>query len=279
MDQDRQPESPLLEFDENRAAFIEPSALRSATDVPHACVLSWFHDAIGRLITRLDGHQVVENRWEDGPHPLFEVDVAGQRLGMVPMPVSGTAAGALLEELIAFGCRSFVACGGAGSLRRDLTVGHLVLVTSALRDEGLSHHYLPPGRAVDADPGAVALLRGVLDEHGVTYVEGRTWTTDGVFRETPGKIAARRDEGCMTVEMEAASIAAVAQFRGVPLAQLLYAGDDLSGETWDHRSWRTRHDVRDNMLDLAMAAALRIDTTANAPKRRVRVRDRRESRR
>lgn len=172
------------------------------------------------------------------------------------MPVGGPAAAGLLEEVIAYGSRAFVACGGAGALRPEIALGHLIVVTSALRDEGVSHHYLPPARVVDALPGAVG--RPLVGAEGarIPHVSGRTWTTDGFFRETPAKIAARRDEECLTVEMEAASLAAVASFRGMPLAQLLYGGDDLSGEVWDHRSWNSQHDVRDNMLDLAMEAAL-----------------------
>ena len=38
----------------------------------------------------------------------------------------------------------------------------------------------------------------------------------------------RRAEGCLTVEMEAAAFFAVAQFRGVTFAQLLYGGDDVA---------------------------------------------------
>ena len=97
-----------------------------------------------------------------------------------------------------------------------------------------------------------------LVEHGIPFITGRTWTTDAFYRETPGKIAARRQEGCVTVEMEAAALAAVAAFRGVPLAQILYGGDDLSGETWDRRSWQTQADVRDNVLELAATAAVRL---------------------
>ena len=92
----------------------------------------------------------------------------------------------------------------------------------------------------------------------VPFIAGRTWTTDAPYRETPGKIAARRQEGCLTVEMEAAALAAVASFRGVPLAQVLYGGDDLSGQSWDHRSWQSQAEVRDNLLDLAATAALRL---------------------
>jgi uridine phosphorylase len=45
------------------------------------------------------------------------------------------------------------------------------------------------------------------------------------------------------VEMEATALATVAAFRGVPLAHVLYGGDDLSGETWDHRSWQSQTQV------------------------------------
>jgi hypothetical protein len=58
--------------------------------------------------------------------------------------------------------------------------------------------------------------------------------------------------------MEAAALAAVASFRRVPLAQILYVGDDLSGETWDHRSWQTQADVRDNLMELAATAAVKL---------------------
>lgn len=73
---------------------------------------------------------------------------------------------------------------------------------------------------------------------------------------TPKKIAARRQEGCLTVDMEAAALAAIARFRGVPLAQVVYCGDDLSGSSWDHRSWQSLADVRDELFDITATAVL-----------------------
>ena len=82
----------------------------------------------------------------------------------------------------------------------------------------------------------------------------KTWTTDAFYRETPAKVRRRREEGCLTVEMEAAAFFAVAQFRGVPFAQLLYGGDDVSG-VWDFRAWTT-HAVREELFWLAAEACL-----------------------
>jgi nucleoside phosphorylase len=66
----------------------------------------------------------------------------------------------------------------------------------------------------------------------------------------------RRAEGCLTVEMEAAAFFAVAQFRGVPFALMIYGGDDVSGAEWDTRQWHSRTSVRENLFWLAAEACL-----------------------
>jgi uridine phosphorylase len=109
---------------------------------------------------------------------------------------------------------------------------------------------------VEADPAARRTLEEVLTSRGAPFVSGLTWTTDAPYRETPRKIAARRDEGCLTVDMEASALAAIAAFRGVPLAQVVYCGDDLSGPEWDHRGWQSVADVREELFDLTASAAL-----------------------
>ena len=71
-------------------------------------------------------------------------------------------------------------------------------------------------------------------------------------------MAARRAEGCLTVEMEASALFAVARFRGIAAAQLLYAGDDLSGDEWDHRGWHKEASARERLFDLAVDAVQRL---------------------
>ena len=60
------------------------------------------------------------------------------------------------------------------------------------------------------------------------------------------------------MEMEAAAFFAVARFRGVTLAQLLYAGDDVSGDTWRHRGWNRLGEVRQGLFELACSAVHRL---------------------
>ena len=51
-----------------------------------------------------------------------------------------------LENLHYLGCNTFFSIGIAGALDPSLRIGDLVLLTSALRDDGLSQHYLAPTR-------------------------------------------------------------------------------------------------------------------------------------
>lgn len=248
---------PILEFDDSRAAIIEPHNLHAPLPtLPEHCVLCFFNDVIGALCRADQCIYTVSS--EIGSNPIYVMEHAGERFTVIHPGVGAPLAAAFLEDAIALGCRKFIACGGAGVLNREIAVGHLVVPTAAVRDEGTSYHYLPPSREVSASPAAVSAVQHTLDAHAIPYVTGKTWTTDAIYRETPAKIARRREEGCITVEMEAATFFAVAQFRGVTFGQILYGGDDISGDVWDHRDWIRQASTRERMFWLAAEACLRL---------------------
>ena len=74
-----------------------------------------------------------------------------------------------------------------------------------------------------------------MTDCGYSYVKGKTWTSDAIYRETLSAIEERRQEGCLAVEMECASMLAVSKYRHIPFIQFLYGADDLSSETWEIR--------------------------------------------
>jgi uridine phosphorylase len=249
---------PILEFDPAPEAFIEPSKIIRARDLPEHCVISFFKEVIDKVIAEHAANVVVENRWEDGPHCIYEILYHDQRLAFFHPGVGAPIAAGLFEEAIAFGCRKFIACGGCGVLQKEIAVGHIIVVSGAIRDEGVSYHYLPPDREVMANPQAVSALTAVLDSRELPYLVGKTWTTDAPYRETAHKIVRRKEEGCLTVEMESAALIAVAQFRNVVFGQALYGGDDLSGIEWDNRGWQSRKDIRESLFWLCADACLKL---------------------
>lgn len=249
---------PLLEFDSDPRGVIEPREVIKPARVPTRCIFTWFGEVI-RELRRRGARVVARSGSEDGPNPVWAIRFRGRPLAVMHAGVGGAKAGGFLDEAIAHGCRKFIAVGGAGSLRRDLLHGALVIPTAAIRDEGLSYHYLPASREVRPDPQAVRALEATLRRHGIPYRLGKTWTTDAIFRETRGKVKRRAAEGCLTVEMEAASMMAVAKFRRVPFGQLLYRGDDVSGTEWDRKGMGARgHGGRMRLFELAAEACLRL---------------------
>jgi uridine phosphorylase len=250
--------APILEFDPAREAFIEPSRVFEPRDVPEHCVMCFFQKVLDEVVQERKAQILVAHEWADGAHPLYEIEHRGRRLAFIHAGIGAPLSAGLLEDIIARGCRKFMVCGGCGVLVPQIALGHLVVVSAAIRDEGVSYHYMPPGREIQAHPAGMAALEATLAERGLPFVRGKTWTTDAPYRETPGKIAARRSEGCLTVDMEAASLMSVAQFRNVALGQILYGGDDLSGEVWNDRGWTSQDEVRANLFWLAADACLRL---------------------
>lgn len=249
---------PLLEDDLARTAVIEPSDVYRATDMPQSVVLCFFSEVIDALAARPDTRVVHVLAAAHGTHPIWELEHAGERLAVLHPGVGAPLAAAFLEEAIALGGRVFVAVGGAGALLPDLVLGHAVVVDGAVRDEGTSFHYLAPSRTVDADPDAVTAVQETLSAADVPFVTGRTWTTDAFYRETRERVDRRVAEGCVTVEMEAAALIAVARYRAVRFAHLLYAGDSLAGQAWDHRGWQSATSIREALFWHAADAAVRL---------------------
>jgi uridine phosphorylase len=247
---------PILEFDPTPEAFIEPAKVIRPRDVPEHCVICFFKEVLDKVIAQCNARILVPNHWEDGPHPLYEISHQGRRLAFFHPGVGAPLAAGLLEEVIGFGCRKFIACGGGGVLQKDIAVGHIVVVSGAVRDEGVSYHYLLPDREVIANEMGIQALVKTLTSRGVPYQIGKTWTTDAPYRETTNKIIQRKKDGCLIVEMESAALIAVSQFRKVIFGQAVYGGDDLSGVEWDNRDWQSRNEVRESLFWLCADACL-----------------------
>src|SRR6266849_8836850 len=185
---------PILEFDSTLEAMLEPRRIIKPIDIPEHAVACFFQDVITQLSQRHAARVIKHLRSEIGTHPVYEIEVEGKRLAVFHPGVGAPLAAAMLEEVIALGCKKFIACGGAGVLDGALAVGHIIVPITAIRDEGTSYHYLPPGREVGANQEAVAAIEKVLQAHQCEYLLSKTWTTDAVYRETEAKVRIRKAE-------------------------------------------------------------------------------------
>ncbi len=247
----------LTEDDLAEPGVLEAAMIHRRPRVHPAVVLCFFNDLLTRLADEGVLTPLYSLRSELGTNPVYELVTPSGPVAVVHPGMGGPLAAAIVEELVALGMTSVVACGGAGALLEDLSLGHVMVVDSALRDEGTSFHYAPPSRVIEADADGVDTLVAVLNAHDVAHRVGRTWTTDAIFREARSRVERRVGEGCSMVDMESAAFIAVARYRNVRFAQLLYAGDSLVG-AWDHRSWLRASEVRELLFYLAAEGARRL---------------------
>ncbi len=142
----------------------------------------------------------------------------------------------LLESLIARGADRIIVLGWCGALTPGLGMGDLILADSALVDEGTSRHYKvldPDLPSAFPDKALSDQLAAHLSSTGLTVQRCPVWTTDAIYRETPGKVAWFRERGARAVEMECSALFAAAEFRKVSIAALLIVSDSLASGRWD----------------------------------------------
>ncbi|MFN7148233.1 MAG: nucleoside phosphorylase [Microthrixaceae bacterium] len=217
-----EPPSPLL----RAKAYDQPSVFQPANllregrrqrnrpdiDVPAVCLLDPDGDIVRHLTAT--GRATEHQGWACYHTTLWTFDLEGTEIGVVGCAVGASFAVLVAEQLHASGCELLISVTSAGSITPVADPPHFVLIDRALRDEGTSHHYLPPGDWSDAPTHLLARLDGALYDLTQPVVTGSTWTTDAPYRETEAAIAHAASLGVIAVEMEAAALYAYATASG-----------------------------------------------------------------
>jgi uridine phosphorylase len=252
---------PNFEGKHQHPAYIEPKtfidklrALGKWQDFPPLAgvILVYGPGFLARTLSR-EQHQ---------PHPGLQgefhiVSRGGGTIGLSGgFGIGAPAATVVMEDLIALGVQSFISIGSAGGLQPELGIGGIIVCDRAIRDEGVSHHYLPSGTYAYPSPSLTLRLRTALESLGSVVRVGTTWTIDAPYRETVEEVRRYRSEGVLTVEMEAAALAAVAFYRKVDFATAFTISDQLCADEWDPQFWSDENARGQDLLFEAAARTL-----------------------
>ncbi len=198
--------------------------------VPEGVILSYQPSLVRHILATEETEQV------DFASGMTLLSATGGRVGVVGgFGIGAPAASTIAEELIAIGVRRFMSLGTAGSLQKNLAIGDLTVCDRAIRDEGVSHHYLAGEMFSHPTPELTATFIEQINQLGHDPVVGPSWTIDTPYRETVEEARHYQQEGVLTVEMEAAALFAVAQYRGVEIASGFAISDSLAELTWTPR--------------------------------------------
>ena len=230
-------EIPILEFDTDRSAVINPTHEKNDLKLPKKCVFAFLGEYISEYASRAEAVKVSEFLSMTKRYPIYVLKYKDEEITLCEAPVGAAASAQILDWLIGYGVREIISTGSCGALEHFPESTFLV-PRKALRDEGTSYHYAPPSRFMEMGERARCAIKETVINHGMKYQEVITWSTDGFFRETKEKVAYRKSEGCSVVEMECSALAAVSAFRGATFGMILYTADSLADvDKYDERNW------------------------------------------
>ena len=146
----------------------------------------------------------------------------GEPLTIMSHGMGGPSAAIVLEELCDLGLELVVRVGTCGALVDGLALGDLIAVTAAIPADGTSTA-LGARAPLPGDPRLTGRLAAAAEHAGPVA------STDLFYDPDPARPEAWRAAGAIAVEMEAATVFAVAARRGVRAACLLAVTDTLPG--------------------------------------------------
>ncbi|MDR0968027.1 MAG: nucleoside phosphorylase [Holosporaceae bacterium] len=209
-------------------------------------IVAVFHPKLFKKICESRGLQDI---------PGSDIKAISENIGLVSIGIGAPYATVNMEELIVFGAKNFIFIGTAGGLQESLRTGDFIIPTKALRDEGVSRHYLKEARYSEPSNSLCDAIAGVMDREKIKFHVGAVWSTDALYRETQKEIFAYKDEGILAVEMEDAALYAVAQYRGVNAASVHMISDVLCGARWEpHFGDKKVRDAEVLAVDIAIKA-------------------------
>ena len=228
---------PILEFDTEQTAVVNPTHETLNLQLPRKCVFAFLGGYIDEYAGKTGAPQVAQFVSATKQYPIYITAYKGENIVLCQAPVGAAPAAQILDWLIGYGVREIISAGSCGVLEK-FSEGTFLVPSKALRDEGTSYHYAPPSRFMEISRRARNAIEEAILEYGMKYQEVITWSTDGFYRETREKVAYRRSEGCSVVEMECSALAACAAFRNATWGMILYTADSLAdADSYDERNW------------------------------------------
>jgi uridine phosphorylase len=179
--------------------------------VPSVCALDPDGDMVRTLRATSRARRAVG--WACYHTEMDVTEHAGIEIGVVGLAVGAPFAVLVAEQLFASGCQLLISVTSAGQIEVVGPTPYFVLIDRALRDEGTSHHYLPPATFAAANAALADRVYRALKALAIPVHRGTAWTTDAPYRETEDAIASARSQGALAVEMEAAALYAFARAR------------------------------------------------------------------
>ena len=187
----------------------------------------------------------------------FVAPVADRKILALECLYGGPLSATVMEELAHYGIKKVVGYGHAGSLTRSVPVGQIVLADASIVSDGTSREYLPETELVYPDKALSHCLREVADQADIPIRGVTVWTTDALYREYPGKVAAWRKAGAEVVNMDTSHFYAVGRIVRMSVVYFCVVSDSVEGPAWDDGFARVKRAMTD-LQGLVLEAVVKL---------------------
>lgn len=215
-------------YDESEAIITPDKIYKKIDKLTDICIVTFSHHVIERILNNYKNEIITSVSTANGKVPIYylkDLNVLTYQSIM-----SSTVSSIFLEEVAYItSVTKFIFFGSCGVLDEKYK-NKYIIPTKSYRDEGFSYHYMKPTDYIDIKNANTII--DLFNELNIDYVAGSNWTTDAIYRETINKWNKRKEEGCISVEMESAGLQAISNYLNIDLYIFFFAGDILS-ESWD----------------------------------------------
>ncbi len=251
----------LTDFDECKTSTFDPNEVENVVpNFPKVGVTCFSQKLMDRFVESFHGEVIATLKNANGKIPVYKINYKGKEIAVFTSRVGAPACVVAYEEVLAMGLEKLVMFGTCGVLDSKIDDLAILIPTSAIRDEGTSYHYQKESDEIEVNQKYREDFIEILKEKNISFAQGKVWTTDAPYRETRAKVLKRKEQGCLGVDMECASMAAVSQFRNKEVFQFFYAADNLDSSMWDPRSLgnEARLSEKEKIIYLALELALKM---------------------
>jgi Uridine phosphorylase len=246
-------------FDNTTEEILKPSNIAKKIDGFPEIVIVTFNEKMLNIMRNNNPSETIDTVNAGYQHKIYKTEYKGKTIAFYMTSIGAPVTVGLLEEILIKGGKKILLFGSCDSLDNNISDGHIVVPTHAYRDEGTSYHYVSANNGDFINVKTANKTFEILKELNIPVIYGKTWTTDAIYRETRRNKEQRKKDGCITVEMECASVMALAQYRKANIFQFLYTADNLDCSQWESRFLgNLPEDIRERYVKIAFEVAIRL---------------------
>lgn len=146
----------------------------------------------------------------------------GVRVLAISTGMGGVSMGIAVEELSRIGISAMIRIGSCGALQPEVSVGDLIIVNGAVRDDGTSQTYIDPTFPAVPDTGLMLACIQAAQENALPFHVGIARSHDSFYTDINAEINAYWSaQGVLGSDMETAALFTIGHLRGVKTASIL----------------------------------------------------------